>query len=45
MSVELTVRTGSVQIATVGGEGMGPREVERDYLRWGGSGRASAALR
>lgn len=33
----MTVRSGLVQIVTTGGEGMGPREVERNYLRWGSS--------
>jgi hypothetical protein len=37
LSIELTVRVGSVQLVTVGGEGMGPQEVERYYLRWGRS--------
>ena len=44
MSIELTVRAGSVQILTVGGEGMGPREVERHYLRWGDSGKRGRSL-
>jgi hypothetical protein len=44
MSIDLTLRTGSVQIVTVGGEGMGPREVERHYLRWGDSGKRGRNL-
>lgn len=44
MSIDLTLRAGTVQIVTVGGEGMGPREVERHYLRWGDSGKRGRNL-
>ncbi len=37
LRVELTVRSAFVQIVTTGGHGMGPREVEAHYLRWGAS--------
>jgi len=37
LRVELTVRPAFIQITTVGGQGMGPREVEAHYLRWGTS--------
>lgn len=41
MRVELTVRTGVIALVVVGGKGMGPAELERDYLRWGGSRKRS----
>jgi hypothetical protein len=37
LRVDLTVRTAFVQVTTTGGQGMGPREVESHYLRWGAS--------
>jgi hypothetical protein len=37
LEVDLLLRTGSITLAVVGGTGMGPRELEREYLRWGGS--------
>jgi Histidine kinase-, DNA gyrase B-, and HSP90-like ATPase len=37
LRVDLVVRPAYVQITTVGGRGMGPREVEASYLRWGSS--------
>src|SRR5262249_14420332 len=37
LHVDVVVRTAFVQITTVGGQGMGPREVEASYLRWGAS--------
>jgi histidine kinase/DNA gyrase B/HSP90-like ATPase len=37
LRVDLVVRPAYVQITTVGGRGMGPREVEANYLRWGSS--------
>ncbi|MGK2852312.1 MAG: ATP-binding protein [Candidatus Limnocylindrales bacterium] len=37
LRVELTVRPGTIALVMVGGKGMGPAELERDYLRWGGS--------
>ena len=37
LSVEITVHPQSLVVAAVGGEGMGIREIERNYLRWGGS--------
>src|SRR5262249_47036356 len=37
LRVDLVVRPAYVQIVTVGGQGMGPRELEAHYLRWGAS--------
>jgi len=37
LRVDLVVRTGLLTLTAVGGTGMGPREIERDYLRWGAS--------
>lgn len=37
LDVDLTLRTGTLVLIVVGGAGMGPRELEREYLRWGGS--------
>jgi hypothetical protein len=37
LEVDLSIRPGSVTLTVVGGSGMGPRELEREYLRWGGS--------
>jgi hypothetical protein len=37
LEVDLAVRTGSLVLTVTGGTGMGPREIEREYLRWGGS--------
>jgi len=37
LEADLTLRPGTVVLSVVGGSGMGPRELEREYLRWGGS--------
>ena len=37
LDVDLMIRPGSMVLTVVGGQGMGPRELEREYLRWGGS--------
>jgi hypothetical protein len=37
LEVDLALRPGSITLTVVGGTGMGPRELEREYLRWGGS--------
>jgi len=37
LQVEITVHPQSLLVTAVGGEGMGTREIERNYLRWGGS--------
>src|SRR5260370_675992 len=37
LNVEITVHPQSLVVTAVGGEGMGIREIERNYLRWGGS--------
>ena len=37
LRVDLVVRPGTVGLTVVGGTGMGAAELERDYLRWGGS--------
>lgn len=39
LEVELTLRTGSIGLTVTGGRGMGPREIEQHYLRWGASPR------
>lgn len=37
LTVDLTVHPGTIVLTATGGEGMGPRDLERDYLRWGAS--------
>ena len=37
LEIDLALRPGRISLTVVGGEGMGPRELEREYLRWGGS--------
>jgi hypothetical protein len=37
LKVEITVHPQSLVVTATGGEGMGIREIERNYLRWGGS--------
>jgi hypothetical protein len=37
LEVDLAVRAGTVVLIAVGGTGMGPNELEREYLRWGAS--------
>lgn len=37
LEIDLALRAGHITLTVVGGEGMGPRELEREYLRWGGS--------
>ena len=37
VEVDLALRPGAISLTVVGGSGMGPRELEREYLRWGGS--------
>lgn len=37
LDVDLAVRPGTIVLTVVGGTGMGARELEREYLRWGGS--------
>jgi hypothetical protein len=37
LTVELVLRPDSIVMTAVGGAGMGPTELERDYLRWGAS--------
>ena len=37
LEVDLAVRMGTVVLTAVGGTGMGPKELEREYLRWGAS--------
>jgi hypothetical protein len=37
LKVEITVHPQSLVVTATGGEGMGVREIERNYLRWGGS--------
>ena len=37
LDVELGLHPGTITLTAVGGEGMGPGQLERDYLRWGAS--------
>ena len=37
LEVDLALRPGAISLTVVGGTGMGPRELELEYLRWGGS--------
>jgi len=37
LSVDVAVHPGSLTLTVLGGTGMGPAQLERDYLRWGGS--------
>lgn len=37
LRVDLVVRPESIVLTAIGGTGMGPTELERDYLRWGAS--------
>ncbi len=37
LEVDLSIRPGTITLTVIGGEGMGPRDLEREYLRWGGS--------
>jgi hypothetical protein len=37
LEVDLALRPGALTMTIVGGVGMGPKELEREYLRWGGS--------
>jgi hypothetical protein len=37
LEVDVALRPGALTLTIVGGAGMGPTELEREYLRWGGS--------
>jgi hypothetical protein len=37
LEIDISLRPGRIDLMAVGGDGMGPRELEREYLRWGGS--------
>jgi len=37
LQLDLTIRPGSLTLTAVGGLGMSPGRIERDYLRWGAS--------
>ncbi|MBA3852532.1 MAG: ATP-binding protein, partial [Chloroflexi bacterium] len=37
LEIDLTLRPGSLVLTAVGGLGMSPGQLERDYLRWGAS--------
>lgn len=37
MRVDVALRPGRIVLTVTGGRGMGPAELERDYLRWGAS--------
>lgn len=41
LQVDIAVRPGTIVVTAVGGTGMGPAELERDYLRWGASRKRS----
>lgn len=43
LEVDLTVRPGTVVLVAVGGAGMGAKELEREYLRWGASRKKAGA--
>lgn len=44
LAVEITVHPQSLVVSASGGEGMGIREIERNYLRWGGSSKRGRQL-
>jgi hypothetical protein len=37
LAVEVAVHPATIQVTTIGGQGLGPRDLEWSYLRWGGS--------
>lgn len=37
LGLDLTIRPGTLTLTAVGGSGMSPRDIERDYVRWGAS--------
>lgn len=37
LRVDVVVRPGTITLTAIGGTGMGPNDLERDYLRWGAS--------
>src|SRR5438445_13899654 len=37
LAIELAVHPTYITVHSQGGEGMGPRDLEKNYLRWGGS--------
>lgn len=41
LQLDLTIRPGSLALTAVGGLGMSPGQIERDYLRWGSSPKKS----
>ncbi|MEW5992118.1 MAG: ATP-binding protein [Chloroflexota bacterium] len=41
LRVDVTIRPGTVLLTAIGGTGMGPAQLERDYLRWGASPKRS----
>ena len=45
LRVDLVVRPESKVLTAIGGAGMGPGELERDYLRWGASRKRAGELR
>jgi len=44
MRIDLLVHPTWIVVNAEGGEGMGPRELERNYLRWGGSSKRGRGL-
>jgi len=41
LRIDLDLRAGSLTLTAVGGTGMSPSQLERDYLRWGASSKRS----
>ena len=37
LKIDIEIRPGTLTVTAVGGVGMSPAQLERDYLRWGGS--------
>lgn len=44
LAVEVAVHPASIQVTTIGGQGMGPRDLEQSYLRWGRSQKSGRNL-
>jgi len=44
LSIEVTTHPTSLIVLSAGGDGMGVRELERNYLRWGGSAKRGKQL-
>ena len=44
LKVDIAVYGAAITVTTEGGEGMGPKDLERRYLRWGGSAKRGKEL-